>query len=326
MSRIFVRAAALLLAFAALPCVAAEESVAIPKGVATHADGRAPIESLYGKYLSLVDRGWKAEVVVQSQPAGTDRPLPVIALRSPAAGPAIWILAGVHGEEPAGPNAIAATIDDIAKLGAHRPLVLMPLLNPQGYARNWRYLNVASYSADIEGQSVGDSSHFLPSAENPARARTPAASSPEAEAITAYVLRRQADYPTMTSIDLHEDNLINEGYVYSQGAEGAKDELAITAVNVLRESGVPIKMSGKTRFDEPVERGIIGPVTDSSIDELMSARGVVVGGAPRPGPAATTVLVLETPSAVLPLEKRIAAHAALLRLLSSYLTTQPDGF
>jgi hypothetical protein len=73
--------------------------------------------------------------------------------------------------------------------------------------------------------------------------------------------------------------------VYSQGAEGAKDELAITAVNVLRESGVPIKMSGKTRFDEPVERGIIGPVTDSSIDELMSARGVVVGGAPRPGPA-----------------------------------------
>jgi hypothetical protein len=322
----FVRAAALLLAFAALPSVAAGESIAIPEGVATHADGRAPIESLYGKYLSLVDRGWKAEVVVQSQPAGTERPLPVIALRSPAAGPAIWILAGVHGEEPAGPNAIAATIDDIAKLGAHRPVVLMPLLNPQGYARNWRYLNVATYSADIEGQSVGDSSHLLPSADNPAKARAPAASSPEAEAITAYVLRRQADYPTLTSIDLHEDNLINEGYVYSQGAEGAKDELAVTAVNVLRESGVPIKMSGKTRFDEPVERGIIGPVTDSSIDELMSARGVVVGGAPRPGPAATTVLVLETPSAVLPLEKRIAAHAALLRLLSSYLITHPDGY
>lgn len=326
MSRIFVRAAAFLLALAALPSVAAGESVGIPEGVATHADGRAPIESLYDKYLSLVDRGWKAEVVVQSQPAGTERPLPVIALRSPTPGPAIWILAGVHGEEPAGPNAIAATIDDIAKLGAHRPVVLMPLLNPQGYARNWRYLNVATYSADIEGQSVGDSSHFLPSAENPANARAPAASSPEAGAITAYVLRRQADYPAAISIDLHEDNLINEGYVYSQGAEGAKDELAIAAVNVLRESGVPIKMSGKTRFDEPVERGIIGPVTDSSIDELMSARAVVVGGMPKPGPAATTVLVLETPAAALPLEKRVAAHAALLRLLSSYLVTQPDGF
>jgi hypothetical protein len=326
MSRILARAAALLLAFAALPSVAAEEPVAIPEGIATHADGRAPIESLYGKYLSLVDRGWKAEVVVQSQPAGTDRPLPVIALRSPTPGPAIWILAGVHGEEPAGPNAIAETIDDIAKLGAHRPVVLMPLLNPQGYARNWRYLNVATYSADVEGQSVGDSSHLLASAEDAGKARAPAASSREADAITGYVLRRQADYPTVTSIDLHEDNLINEGYVYSQGTEGAKDELAITAVNVLRESGVPIKMSGKTRFDEPVERGIIGPVTDGSIDELMSARSIVLSGAAKPGPGAATVLVLETPAAALPLARRISAHAALLRLLSSYLITQPDGF
>ncbi len=326
MSWNFVRAAALLLACAALPAAAAEETVSIPEGVATHADGRVPIESLYRKYLSLVDRGWKAEVVVLSQPAGTTRPLPVIALRSPAAGPAIWILAGVHGEEPAGPNAIAATIDDIAKLGAHRPVVLMPLLNPQGYARNWRYLNTPTYSADVEGHSVGDSSHFLPSAEDAAKARAPAASSPEADAITAYVLRRQAEYPTVISIDLHEDNLINEGYVYSQGTEGAKDELAVTAVNVLREGGVPIKMSGKTRFDEPVERGIIGPVTDSSIDELLSARSVVVGGTAKPGPAAMTVLVLETPAAVLPLAQRVAAHAALLRLLSSYLITQPDGF
>jgi len=48
--------------------------------VATHADGRAPIEALYRKYLSLTDRGWKAEVVVQSQPDGTSGPLPVIAL------------------------------------------------------------------------------------------------------------------------------------------------------------------------------------------------------------------------------------------------------
>ena len=114
--------------------------------------------------------------------------------------------------------------------------------------------------------------------------------------------------------------------MYSQGTEGSKDELAVTAVNVLREGGVPIKMSGKTRFDEPVERGIIGPVTDSSIDELMSARSVVVHAASKPGPAATTVLVLETPAAALPLATRIAAHAALLRLLSSYLITQPDGF
>jgi len=242
------------------------------------------------------------------------------------AGPAIWILAGVHGEEPAGPNAIAATIDDIAKLGAHRPVVLMPLLNPQGYARNWRYLNVPTYSPDVDGHSVGDSSHLLVSADDAGKPRAPAPSSPEADAITAFVLRRQADYPTVISIDLHEDNLINEGYVYSQGVSGAKEELAITAVGVLRENGVPIKMSGRTRFDEPVEGGIIGPVTDGSIDELMSARRLVVGGATQSGPGATTVLVLETPAAALPLQKRIAAHAAVLRLFSTYLMTPPDGF
>ena len=84
---------------------------------------------------------------------------------------------------------------------------------------------------------------------------------------------------------------------------------------MLRESGVPIKMDGRTRFDEPIVRGIIGPVTDSSIDELMSAREVVVDGAARPGPGAETVLVLETPAAALPLAQRVAAQAALLKRL-----------
>ncbi len=125
--------------------------------------------------------------------------------------------------------------------------------------------------------------------------------------------------PAIISLDLHEDNLIDEGYVYSQGVRGAAEELAITAVGVLRDEGVPIKMDGKTRFDEPVERGIIGPVADSSIDELMSARQVIVDGNTRPGPGAETVLVLETPAAALPLAQRVAAQAALLRLLSKYL-------
>ena len=220
-------------------------------------------------------------MITQSAPAGTTAPLPIIALRSPKAGPAVWILAGIHGEEPAGPNAIAAEIDDIAALGANRPVVLMPLLNPQGYARNWRYLNVPVYSETIDGQSVGDSSHLLPSDKDPSQPRAPAASSPEAAAITAFVLRLQADYPVAVSIDLHEDNLINEGYVYSQGVDGEKDPLAAAAVSVLKESGVPLKMDGTTRFDEPIAQGIVGPVTDSSIDELLSASRVVVDGCDR---------------------------------------------
>jgi hypothetical protein len=301
-------------------------AIALPPGIATHDDGRAPIEALYRASLALVERGWTAEVIAYSEPAGTEAPLPIVALRSPARGPAVWILTGIHGEEPAGPNAVAAAVEDIARLGAHRPVVLLPLLNPHGYARNWRYLNVATYSETVDGQSVGDSSHLLQDADEPSRARAPAPSSPEAGAITAWILAQQAEYPAAISIDLHEDNLIDEGYVYSQGALGPADELAKVAVAVLRDQGVPIKMGGRTRFDEPIERGVIGPVTDSSIDELMSARQVVGGGERRPGPGAQTVLVLETPAAALPLAQRVAAHAALLRTLTTRLLAVPDGY
>lgn len=312
--------AALPLWLAAAPGGTAEDAaVGIPSGMATHADGRAPIESLYRAWLGLRDKGWKVDVVTESRPGGTRAPLPIIALRSPKKGPAVWFLAGIHGEEPAGPNALAVALVEIAALGEKRPVVLLPLLNPHGYVRNWRYLNVPVYSETIDGASVGDSSHLLPSQEDGARARSARASSPEAEAITAYVLHRVRDYPPRYSIDLHEDNLIDEGYVYSQGLVGAKDPLAIAAVAVMRENGVAIKTAGTTRFDEPVADGIVGPVVDSSIDELMSAPVVVIDGESRPGPAAETVLVFETPAAALPLPRRVAAHAALIRRLGALL-------
>jgi hypothetical protein len=296
----------------------------LSEAVQTYPDGRAPVQELFRAYLSLLDRGWQLDIITESRPAGRAYALPIIALRSPRSGAAVWILSGIHGEEPAGPNAIAASIDEIAALGAKRAVVLLPLNNPQGYANNWRYLNMATYSATVQGQSVGDSSHLLADPGNPALPRAPAASSPEAGAITAYVLRQAADYPPVISIDLHEDNLIREGYVYSQGAAGADDPLALAAVRVLEENGIPLKMSGETRFGEPISGGIIGPVIDDSIDELMSASSIMVEGEPRPGPAARTVLVFETPADRIDLQKRIDAHAALLRKLTRQLT-EPDG-
>jgi hypothetical protein len=62
------------------------------------------------------------------------------------------------------------------------------------------------------------------------------------------------------------------------------------------------------------------------VDELMSARQVIVGGVPRPGPGAETVLVLETPAAALPLAQRVDAHAALLRTLVTRLLASDDGY
>ncbi len=285
------------------------------------ADDRQPIAELYATYESLVAQGWTRELIAESQPAGTEQSLPIIALRSPKRGPALWILAGVHGEEPAGPLAIAAAIESIAVLGKSKPVVLMPLLNPQGYARNWRYLNTPTWSADVPGQSVGDSSWLLPASDSPGKAREVEASSLEAQAITSFVLRTSKDYPPLCSVDLHEDNLISEGYVYSQGEQGSADPLAAEAVAVLREHGIAIKQDGNTRFDEPISGGIIGPVEDGSIDELMSAVQVVVDNQLQPGPAARTVLVIETPAGHAPLAQRVAAQAAWIRRLTERMKT-----
>jgi L-aminopeptidase/D-esterase-like protein len=290
------------------------------EGVATHEDGRAPVQALYASYLQLLDHGWSVDVVYDSRPAGTGQALPIIALRSPRQGPATWFISGIHGEEPAGPNAIAASIDALVALGELQPVVLLPLCNPQGYVRNWRYLNLEVYSETVDEMSVGDSSHLLPDPDQPASARADAASSPEAEALGQYILRLSASYPPVISIDLHEDNLIEKGYVYSQGEAGAGDELALAARQVLEDNGIPLELNGKTRFDETIVDGIIGPVVDSSVDELMSSARIIVNGQAQSGPAARTVLVFETPAKNTPLDQRISAHQGLVRKLTRIIS------
>jgi len=296
------------------PLVAAE--IDLSAEIHTYPDGRRSVEALYQAFTSLLDKGWQLDFITQSQPPGREYALPVIALRTPQTGEAIWIIAGIHGEEPAGPNAIAAAIDDIATLGEQQAVVLLPLNNPQGYVHNWRYLNLEIWSEDADGQSVGDSSHLLVDPDNPGLARAAAASSTEAGAITDYILNRITEYPPVLSIDLHEDRLIHAGYVYSQGRLGALDPLAIAAVSVLEKNDIPIQISGETRFGEPIEGGIIGPVIDGSIDELMSAEVILVNGHSQAGPGAHTVLVFETPAGQISLQKRIDAHRALLQMLT----------
>jgi len=301
----------------------AADALLLADDLITVDDGRATIQALDESFGTLRARGWTLDVIARSQPDGTSQAIPIIALRTAKAGPAIWIISGIHGEEPAGPNAIANSIDLIAESGEDQAIVLIPLANPQGYARNWRYLNTPVWSEETEAQSVGDSSHLLAEAQHPDRARAPTASSPEADALTRYVLETAREYPPLISIDLHEDDRISEGYVYSQGKLGAAEPLAIAAVSVLRESGVAIKMEGQTRFEEPINGGIIGPVSDSSIDELMSADEIIVDAAISGGPAAPIVLVIETPAASLPLELRIGAHQAVLEQLLRKSVSNP---
>jgi hypothetical protein len=304
------------------PMAATDEALRLPQEIQTERDGRKPILELFAAHLELTQRGWQLDVVAYSKPPGTSEELPIIALRTPRPGPAIWILSGIHGEEPAGPNAVAAAIDDLAALAESVPVVLLPLCNPHGYARNWRYLNMPVYSATVEGQSVGDSSHLLPDPRDPTRARAAAASSPEADALTRYVVQLAETYPPLVSIDLHEDDLIAEGYVYCQGEFGCDDRLAHHAVAVLRDNGIPIKLEGQTRFGEEIVGGIVVPVTDSSIDELIGTREILVDGRSHTKPAARTTLTFETPGKDATLARRVAAHLALLRSLADIITPQ----
>ena len=320
----FAMCLGIIVAAAGTP-VGLDPDLRLPTGISTHADGRMPVQQLFAAYLSLTQKGWHLDIVGYSKPHGTTEELPIIALRSPNPGGAIWILSGIHGEEPAGPIAVAEAVEDLAVLAESFPVVLIPLCNPHGYARNWRYLNMPTYSETIEGQSVGDSSHLLPDLEEPTKPRAAKASSPEAGALTRYLVRLAESYPPRISIDLHEDDLIREGYVYSQGELGADDELAIEAVRVLREHGIPIKAQGKTRFGEEIVSGIIGPVNDSSIDELIGAEDILIDGQLRAGPAARTVLVFETPAKDMTLAQRKAAHLALLRRLAMLIATPSHG-
>jgi hypothetical protein len=148
------------------------------------------------------------------------------------------------------------------------------------------------------------------------------APNPEADALTRYVLERSRDYPPRYSIDLHEDNLIHAGYVYSQGEQGADDPLATEAINILRDNDIAIQTGGQTRFEEDIVDGIIGPVTDSSIDELMSVNEAWLDGEKIAGPAAHTVLVFETPAAHLDIAQRVEAHETLLRRLAHLIKLQ----
>jgi L-aminopeptidase/D-esterase-like protein len=305
----------------AIAAESAETLLAGLKEVPTHDDGRASIQQLYSSYLQLVDHGWSVDIVTHSRPPGTSHALPVIALRSPRTGPAIWLISGIHGEEPAGPNAIAESIDELAALGSKQAVVLLPLCNPHGYSRSWRYLNIPVYSETVEGKSVGDSSHLLPAPDDEHRQRVSRASSPEAAALGRYIVEQSSSLPPLISIDLHEDNLIEKGYVYSQGKAGVDDRPAQAAREVLVEHGIPLELNGHTRFGEEIVNGIIGPVTDSSIDELMSSSHVIVDGKVKRGPGARTVLVFETPAGNTALSQRIAAHQGLIRKLPSLIAT-----
>ncbi len=283
-------------------------------------DGRQTLDQLWARYESLAKRhGWQQETIY----AYPDEPgLAIRAWRTAQRGPALWLLAGIHGEEPAGPNAIAGQLESVVKLAeAGVPVVLIPLCNPKAYRSNWRYPNTAERDWRKGGYSVGDAEYLLPDLEHGTGPRAGAAPGPETRALTQYVLRTSEDYPPQLVLDLHEDELSTEGgYIYSQGPDADVNPVGAEIIRLLQASGIPIRRSGRTRFDEPIVDGVIShddkgaPIRDGSIDELLAATEVFRDGKSERGPAAPTVIVVETPAfAGSKFELRVAAQGAVVR-------------
>lgn len=284
------------------------------------ADGRATLAELAGRFETLARaHGWRQESVY----AYPDAPgLSIDAWRTAHEGAALWVLAGIHGEEPAGPNAIAANLESLVALAESGvPIVLVPLCNPQAYRNNWRYPNTAERDWRKGGYSVGDAEYLLPALEAGDRPRAATPPGPDTEALTQAVLRLAAAYPPRLVLDLHEDELSTEGgYIYSQGTRPDDSPVGAEVIRLLRESGIPLRESGHTRFGEPIVAGVVSrdadgaPIRDGSIDELLSAVEVFVGGSMVRGPSAATVIVVETPAfAGSRFELRVAAQGAVLR-------------
>ena len=160
-----VMALAAVAATLAGSCVA-EGATATDTGPYT-VDGRLPPARLTSRFQALArDHGWQEDVIPANPADAADSANPgraIRAWRTTQQGPALWLLAGIHGEEPAGPNAIAASINVIAGLAKTGvPMVVIPLCNPVAYARNWRYPNTPDRDWRGGGYSVGDASYLLP--------------------------------------------------------------------------------------------------------------------------------------------------------------------
>ena len=241
----------LLLACGMKPAVSATEPDSPPVRAFT-ADGRSTLEQLSSRYQSLsTEHGWQMETVYQYP--GTDAPA-IRAWRTAHRGEALWILAGIHGEEPAGPNAIAAHLPSIIELAASGvPIVVIPLCNPKAYRSNWRYPNTSERDWHKGGYSVGDAEYLLPDLATGERPRAAGPPGPETKALTEFVLRLAKYYPPRLVLDLHEDELSTDGgYIYSQGTSrigqpgGRRGDPPVAGV---RHSNPPVRAHALRRAD-----------------------------------------------------------------------------
>ncbi len=258
-------------------------------------DGRPPIADVHRSCDVLLASGWRrVEVAAQATEGGESLPI-----RAWLSSPTVdhVLIGGIHGREPAGAVALAAHAPRLRELGARRGILLMPLLNPWGYARHVRY--------GPSGRSVSDSDHCL--------GRAPAPACPEAAAITSFVLEEVHVSPGAGVLDLHEDPVYEDpayhldghgSYLYLSGERALERPAAARVRRCLQSSPFPLIREGVTRFGERLVDGVVLDTEDGSIDELLWRKRAC-------SPVITTEIALRDATNP-PLAERVALYRAVI--------------
>ena len=237
--------------------------------------------------------------------------LQILAFKTKKKGPSLYLISGIHGEEPAGVNAIAKNISFLNKLAKKIPIILLPLANPKGYRRNWRYPDLKRYSKTKPYLSVGDAEPYL-------NKKTKKKISEEAKALASFIIKNYNSYKPVLVLDFHEDDSKTGAYIFSQGKLGIKDPIAKEIVGILKKKGFKFYNKNKTRFNEAITQGIVSDVKDGSIDELLASPVIILKGRQKKGPNANSVIVIETTSKEIPLKKRVKAHSKILKMSGKF--------
>lgn len=204
--------------------------------------------------------------------------------RTPAPRPRIYLSAGIHGDEPAGPLALLALLERGA-FDERAVWFLCPLLNPAGFLRRSR--------ENAEGLDLNRDYKAQKSAEIRAHARW---------------LLRQPNFDL--TICVHEDWESTGFYLYELNPAN-RQSLAETIIEEV-EPLCPIDPAPVIDGRPVSERGIIRPVNDPLAREQWPEAIYLR--------AHHTQLsyTLETPSAF-PLDQRVAAHAAAIAIAIAQL-------
>jgi len=202
------------------------------------------------------------------------QPLLALTRRKSGPRPRVYLSAGIHGDEPAGPLALLNLIER-GILDDRAGWFLCPMLNPAGFVRHTR--------ENADGIDLNRDYRALRSREIQAHARW---------------LQRQPNFEL--AICLHEDWESNGFYLYELNPHQGRGLAAAIITGVLNVC--PIDVTPVIDGRPAAEPGIIRPGDDPALRETWPESIYLRANQARLG------YTLETPSSF-PLSQRVAAHA-----------------